>query len=251
VAGRPRRRLWKRPQTSFLHGDQARPVPADETQRLTLFLNGRLFDLAEKLTIRHGGGSIQHYCEALLTQALETEQSRHQIEDAEARHGAFEGLRAIADDPEYLAEWNASQVPKDAPAPVNIDATPPFALSPEPLKALPEPEVWPRSADVILRHAGLTDADPGGMLPCLRRGETPTVERVEELAKALVDLDHEMAGARQIDRRLAHALHRLALESQVMHTDAWPNAFDNWTIDAIRAVQSAVERILSGESDLF
>jgi hypothetical protein len=251
VAGRPRRPLWKRRYTSFLHGDKARPDAADELQRLTLFLNGRLLDLAERLTVRSGGGSIQNYCETLLIRALETEQSRHQIEDAETRHGAFEGLRAIADDPEYLAEWTASQARKDGPPELHLDTSPPFALSPEPMMSLPAPGAWPRSADAILRHAGLAGHDPDGFLPCLRRGEIPTAATVEELAALLVDLDRELAGANQIDRRLAHALVRLALESQVLHTDAWPNAFDNWTIDAIRAVQAAVDRILSGESNTY
>ena len=42
-------------------------------------------------------------------------------------------------------------------------------------------------------------------------------------------------------------LHRLALESQVLLTDAWPGAFDERVITAIRTVQEAVERILSGQ----
>ena len=50
-----------------------------------------------------------------------------------------------------------------------------------------------------------------------------------------------------LDRRLAFALHRLAFESQILHTDAWPGAFDAWTVDTLRAVQEAVERILSGQ----
>ena len=46
---------------------------------------------------------------------------------------------------------------------------------------------------------------------------------------------------------LLHALHRLALESQVLLTDAWPGVFDDRVITAIRTVQEAVERILSGQ----
>ncbi len=46
--------------------------------------------------------------------------------------------------------------------------------------------------------------------------------------------------------RLMH-LHRLALESQVLLTDAWPGVFDERVITAIRTVQEAVERILSGQ----
>ena len=251
MGARPRRPLWKRRYTAFLHGDKAPPDPSEETQRLTLFLTGRLLDLAEKLTLRSGGGSVQHFCESLLVRALETERSRHQIEDAEARHGTFEGLRAIADDPEYLAEWKASNVSKEAQIAMNVDPKPAFALSAENLRALPEPGIWSTSADVIVRHVGLESSDPNGFLPYLRRGEIPPVETIEELATALVDLDRELTGAKLVERRLAYSLHRLAFESQVLHTDAWPNAFDNATIDAIRAVQSAVDRILSCESNAF
>ncbi len=55
------------------------------------------------------------------------------------------------------------------------------------------------------------------------------------------------SGADVLDRRMAHALHRLALESQVLLTDAWPGAFDDRVIAAIRTVQEGVERVLSGE----
>ena len=110
----------------------------------------------------------------------------------------------------------------------------------------PDPEPDP-TAEMVIRHAGLAGDEPLGFLPCLRRGDVPPLETVEELASALVRLDRSLSGATTIDRRLAYALHRLALESQVLHTDAWPGAFDAWTVDSIRAVQAAVERILSGE----
>ena len=64
---------------------------------------------------------------------------------------------------------------------------------------------------------------------------------------ALNQLEDELSGAETIDRRTAHALHRLALESQVLLTDAWPGVFDERMITAIRTVQEAVERILSGQ----
>ena len=60
-------------------------------------------------------------------------------------------------------------------------------------------------------------------------------------------LEHELRGNDTLDRRLAHRLHRLALESQVLLTDAWPGVFDEAVIQAIRTVQEAVERILSGQ----
>ena len=64
---------------------------------------------------------------------------------------------------------------------------------------------------------------------------------------ALHRLEAEQQGASVLDRRLAYALHRLALESQVLLTEAWPGVFDDRTVGAIRAVQEVVERILSGQ----
>ena len=61
-------------------------------------------------------------------------------------------------------------------------------------------------------------------------------------------LEAEYQGAGTIHRQVAYALHRLALEAQVLQTDAWPGGdFDAWTVDTIRAVQEAVDRVLSGE----
>jgi hypothetical protein len=243
VAGRPRRPLWKRSYSSFRHGDKARPDLGAEPQRLTLYIPARLLDLAEKVANRSGALTIQLYCEGLLARALESERTRLKIEEAEAWHGPFEGLNAIADDPEYLAEWTASfarREGEEAP-PITIDATPGLPLTLE-----TKPSMLPPAFEAILRHAGLSDDNPQGFLPSLRRGEAPTAEAVEELAAALVELDKSLDHSAAIDRRLAHALHRLSLESQVLHTDAWPDAFDTWTIDAIRNVQDAVERVLSG-----
>jgi hypothetical protein len=249
VPGKRRRPLWKRPYTSFRHGDRPRPDPNDDLQRLTLYLTGHLLNLAETLTVRSGAASTQAYCEQVLIRALLTEQSNLQIENAEARQGPFEGLREISEDPEYLAEWNASIMNRDEKPDPTIDAEsrPPFTLTRENLAPLPAPEFAPPAGyETILRHAAVGHEDPLGFLQSLRRGEIPSSDTVEELGSALVDLDRDLQGARGIDRRLTFALHRLAFESQVLHTDAWPDAFDTWTIDAIRAVQSAVDRILSG-----
>jgi len=64
---------------------------------------------------------------------------------------------------------------------------------------------------------------------------------------ALHQIEADQHGASMLDRRLAYALYRLALESQVLLTEAWPGVFDDPTIGAIRAVQAMVERILSGQ----
>lgn len=255
---RPRRPLWKRPYTSFRHGDHLRPDADDEPQRLTLYLPGRVLDLAETLSNRAKALTVQLYCEDLLTRALESERSIHHVAEAEAKHGPFEGLREISDDPEYLAEWTASSARRDGepghPPPeddaITVDSTPATSIPSEPTMPSTRTDIGP-DAETVIRHAGLSGDGSLDFLPCLRRGDVPPLDAVEELAAALVGLDRGLAGAATIDRRLAHALHRLALESQVLHTDAWPGAFDAWTVDAIRAVQAAVERILSGEPGVY
>jgi hypothetical protein len=70
---------------------------------------------------------------------------------------------------------------------------------------------------------------------------------VSALAQALQALEEGLRDANRIDRRLAYALHRLAFESQVLHTDAWPGLYDEWTVETLRAVQEYVDRILSGQ----
>jgi hypothetical protein len=104
----------------------------------------------------------------------------------------------------------------------------------------------PPAMEVLARHVGMGD-DDRALLPCLRRGEPVSAAKVAELIRALGQLEEEHRGADVLDRRMAHALHRLALESQVLLTDAWPGAFDDRVIAAIRTVQEGVERILSGQ----
>ena len=51
------------------------------------------------------------------------------------------------------------------------------------------------TAETVIRHAGLVGDDPLGFLPCLRRGDVPPPDTVEELAAALVALDRSLTGA--------------------------------------------------------
>jgi hypothetical protein len=100
----------------------------------------------------------------------------------------------------------------------------------------------------VLRHAGLVAGDPSAFLPTLRRGESLEAGAVQELLGALRELEVLYRGARSLDRRVAYALHRLAFEGQVLLTDTWPGApVDEATIDVLRIVQEAVDRVLSGE----
>ena len=88
---------------------------------------------------------------------------------------------------------------------------------------------------------------PGGFLATIRRGESVPEAAAGELLQALNALEVEYREARSIDRRVAYALHRLAFEGQVLHTDAWPGALDESTVNLLRIVQEAVDRVLSGE----
>jgi hypothetical protein len=274
VAKRPRYSRWRRLPGVFRFGEKQRPDPNLEPQRLTLYLTWSQLDAAEALAAEAGGLTIQEYCTGLLQEALEAARIRAQVANLEAQRGVLEGLHEIADDPEYLAEWQA-QVEAQAQArdrgeavrlespggPVSIPVPGPEEL-PEPevgedAGALPAPAPEPAvpatrlspAAEVVLRHALLEGegGDGPSFLASLRRGEAAGVAAVAELARALHDLEKESREATMIDRRLVYALHRLAFEAQVLHTDAWPGAFDDWTVDTVRAVQEAVERILSGQ----
>jgi hypothetical protein len=121
----------------------------------------------------------------------------------------------------------------------------------EPTIRAPErivPEVLDRTAiETVFLHVGPGDQDPGAFLASLRKGQAVDPQKVAELMQALGRIEADHRGATMVDRRLSYALYRLALESQVLITEAWPGVFDDRMIGAVRAVQEMVERILSGE----
>jgi hypothetical protein len=293
VPKRPRFSRWRRLPPVFRSGEH-RPIgTGNELDRIILYLPSRLLDLAEALAEKAGIPAIQDYCARLLAHALEAERDRQKVIEFEARRGPLEGLKQIAADPDYLAEWRAESEAKPAPLPappgdaITVDLVladgddtpmqpPPEdegitwaedtaeeatagsagesenlpAPMPVPITISPRPTVRvhaDRTAlEVLWRHVGL-DGDELGFLLCLRRGVAVPATKSAELLHALTQLELEHRGAEVLDRHMAHALHRLALESQVLLTDAWPGAFDARMIATIRAVQEAVERILSGQ----
>jgi hypothetical protein len=279
VAKRPRHSRWRRVPGTFRFGEQKAPDPNLEPQRLTLYLTGGLLDTADALAAQAGCETVQEYCTALIQRAIETEQVRAQVANLEAQRGVLGGLREIADDPEYLAEWSAqsrSQArdrPEPDPARSATPAEPASRLEPatSPTGSTPEPGPVRNShetatetpapmpapdaaavglspsAEAVLRHAVQAGESGSSFLACLRRGEPVPLAEVADLARALHALEVETRDASVIDRRVVYALYRLAFESQVLHTDAWPGAFDEWTVDTLRAVQEAVDRILSGQ----
>jgi hypothetical protein len=298
VAKRPRFSRWRRLPGVFRTGDHRPDDSGSTLDRLILYVPARILDLAEALAEKAGVATVQDYCALLLMEAIEKERVHQKVADIEARRGPLEGLHQIADDPDYLAEWQkrsdarlegtpgwrpdlepgGGTYPGDEPITVDIvlpDAGSLESTRPAPVwdDDLPGSEVEPSrhpgdsatgiapvvsitravlkmtdssASHVISRHTG-SDLDPAGFLPCLRRGEPVPAAKSAELIYALNQLEEELKGAPAIDRKTAHGLHRLALESQVLLTDAWPGAFDDRVIAAIRTVQEAVERILSGE----
>ena len=250
---RPRFSRWRRLPQVYRSGEYQIPETNSEPQRLTLYIPIDLLDAAEVQAARSGSETLQRYCEEKLCEAIDAERIREQAADVEARQGALQGLREIADDPEYLAEWNAQIQGRPSSAPRSFSFDDQFAAgalpADSPALQAPSPPLTPLDAAVrvVMHHAGFGTQDPSAFLSCLRRGESVLVADVAELARALQVLERELRDAPAIHRELAFALHRLAYESQVLHTDAWPGAFDSWTVDALRAVQESVERILSGQ----
>ena len=302
MAKRPRFSRWRRLPGVFRTGENRPLDSGTDLDRIILYIPARILDLAEVLADKAGVPTVQDYCALLLMQALENERVQRKVSDFEARRGPLEGLKQIADDIHYLAEWQTqSGTRPEAPSPsragnheaagtgppvVNEPMTVDIALAEgniRPLESARENDgfkvvedegqdqsrsivVEPvaggvpiasrgstvvkmtdsATVDVVARHAG-SGEDQSGFLPCLRRGEQVPAVKTAELIYALNQLEGELKGADTIERRTAHNLYRLALESQVLLTDAWPGVFDERVITAIRTVQEAVERILSGQ----
>jgi hypothetical protein len=301
VAKRPRFSRWRRLPGVFRTGDHRPPDAGTQLDRIILYVPARILDLAEALAEKAGVESVQDYCALLLMKGLENERVDQRVAEFEARRGPLEGLKQIADDPQYLAEWqersdaSKTETHKGSASsddgagsntalpgePVSIDIHylegEPSSLEereeqagselgleqpgPEPARVLVEassgfapvvtlkPKVLlmsePSPSEILARHVG-SGEDDWGFLPCLRRGDPVPAAKAAELNRALSQLEEELRGALVLNRATAHALHRLALESQVLLTDAWPGAFDERVVGAIRTVQEAVERILSG-----
>lgn len=250
MAKRSKFSRWRRLPGVYRFGEHKWPDPNQELQRISLYIPGTVLDRAEAQAGNHGFENVQDYCTELLLSAIEDERVRGVVADVEAKRGPFEGLHEIADDPEYLVELSAAQGSRDGIT--FIEPAPRELALPEPVSArssdpvLAAGEISP-AAQVVLRHAARAGDDLLGFLACLRRGEPVPPAELAELAQALHSLEVELRAAAVMDRRLIFSLHRLAFESQILHTDAWPGVFDHWTVDMLHAVQESVERILSGE----
>ncbi|QEH36689.1 hypothetical protein OJF2_52740 [Aquisphaera giovannonii] len=285
---------WSRLPPVFRSGEHRLPAAGEQPLRITLYLKAAILDQAEALAEKAGSASVQDYCAGLLAAAIEADRIRSQVADVEARRGALEGLNAIADDPDYLAEWREKsgsvEIPparrgngheSSSPAPdvtISLPAKPrlpepddadegsaedartgdpgsPAVVRIERSRPRDEPRVAERirpevlnesAIDVLMRNLRTDDPSAEEFLPALRSGRQVRAEKGEEMLRALDQVEADLRGVSVLERRLSYALHRLALESQVLLTELWPGVFDEPTIQLIRAVQERVERILSG-----
>ena len=230
MAKRPRFSRWRRNPGTYRFGEQKPPDPDEELQRVTLYIPGTLFDLAETQALRFGFPSSQEYCTELVIEAIKAEKIKERVAQAESKLGPFEGLHAIADDPAYLADLSEAAKPRikgEAPTLHEADPNPPGIAwaddaAPVPLRVeIPtetsdavgtvdrQAPALSQSARIVLRHAGQGEYDPSAFLPTLRRGEPVPAGDVAELAQALHALELEYRSTRSMDRRLAFSLHRL------------------------------------------
>lgn len=228
---------------TFQSHERRGPDPSAESQRISLYLPIPALDLAEEQAMRAGVDTVQRYCEALLLRAIEAEDVKDRREEVESRRGRLGSLLAIAEDPDYLAEWTASLLDRQGGGGEGQGA----GSAPE--RPGPGETIVERPAvEVILRHAGLLGEETGAFLPSLRGGGPIAPEAGRELMQALIDLEAGHRGASEIDRTLAYALHKLAFEGQILTSEAWAGAsVDEATVDLLRLVQEAVDRVLSGQ----
>ncbi len=256
MSKRLRQSRFRRMPGVYRFGDRKPADPGLERRQITIDLPDRLLEQAEAQSHRAGAESVQAYCADLLAQTIEVEHAREVVKEAEARRGALEGLDEIANDPEYLADWAASAVPESRrPGPNAEEPTDATEPRSDPGHVLPS-DSEPRddvnepipAVEVVLRHAGIQDDDPSAFLPTLRRGEPLNGETAQELLRALAELEAAYGPASRLDRMVAYALHRLAFEGQILLTDAWSGVeADGATVDVLRIVQEAVDRVLSGQ----
>lgn len=219
---------------AFRTGDGPAPNGSTpEQERLVLYFSHEELEEAQRQAIRTGLRTPQSYCESIVRRDLETARVAFEVEEAERRHGRFEGLRAVADDPDYLAEWTAARPVRPQGPPDVRELT----------------VIEPSRESVIRRHAGLEPCDESlALLPSLRVGRWLRPESAEELIEALAALEESLDGQSTIDRALCYALHKLAFEGQI-HASESPvaHALGAEAILVLRRVQEGVDRILSGQ----
>jgi hypothetical protein len=220
-----------------------------ERDRLTLYLPGRVIERAETLAARSGLPTVQAYCEGLLERAIAAEHARIKVDASVMMNDVYSSLD------EMIGESGGPIEPVDeesSPENVVVVASErKLEVAPQRPDRVEPSDQAVTAADTLARllHHAALDRDPAsnGFLGTLRRGERPSEEVVRDLDHVLAELDGLLRGRMEIDRRIAYTLHRLALEAQVLLSDAWTHlANDRALVDQVYAMQQAVDHILSG-----
>ncbi|GIW87504.1 MAG: hypothetical protein KatS3mg108_1828 [Isosphaeraceae bacterium] len=215
--------------------DRRLPTHAESLHRFTVYLPGRVIEDAESLARLRGLPHAQAYCEAVLIERVgwDVEQTKAEVmppeppeaEDCEALAVEITACRPGAGVPLVVLDGSD---PTDSPA------------------MLPAPEPAPQ-AEAARGHEPADPEIGSRFLASLRGGRPPSDDDLDALVKRLADLARRLSGSSQVDRRLAHRLFRLGLESQVLVTDAWPElGEDPRLIRKIRLIQEWAERVLGG-----
>jgi hypothetical protein len=118
---------WRRLTGWHRINEKKLPTHRTEEQRLTLYLPGALLDQAELLAAHARAASIQLYCEALLSQAIEAETARVRGMTSQVANDAFETIDEMADDAPTMREWSTATT-IDISA-VRIPLSPPAATT--------------------------------------------------------------------------------------------------------------------------
>lgn len=105
MANRDRFSRWRRLPPVFRSGEHKIPGPAEEAQRIILYLPSAVLDQAEALAGKAGVRTLQEYCERLLSEAIEVERLKDHVAEVETRRGPLEGFNEISGDLGYLSEW--------------------------------------------------------------------------------------------------------------------------------------------------
>lgn len=249
MSKRPRIPRRKQVPGTFRSHEKKGPDPDAEPQRIVLYLPISALDRAEEQSIRAGVDTVQRYCEALLLRAITAEATTEQHQDEQSRRGRINSLLAIAEDPDYLADWSSSLLdrPRLGSDPEE-ELTQEDALGVDSNTDSQETLVERPAEEVVFRHSGLTEEDPSAFLTSLRRGGPVSPDAGRELMQAIVNMEAIHRGETSINRRLAYALHKLAFEGQILASEVGSGAsVDESTIDLLRLIQEGVDRILSGQ----
>ena len=233
---------WRRIQGLHRVTDQRLQTHRDEAQRLTLYLPGRLLDLAESLAIQSGNVTTQEYCESVLSRALEAEAASAEADRSRRLDGPLLVIDEVAQDVVFAQSTQRTDGLR-LPGPRTASTSLPKFVTPKTVEADRfEAAVHRLKAEVEPASSSLAQET---MLGCLRSGTPVGAAIAATLFDVLEVVAEQLRRSDEIPTGLCHLLFRLAFEPQVLLTEAWPQlAGDPTTLRAVRTVQELVESIL-------